>query len=382
MSLCCFGGFKRNDGGKPHSPDLIHEITVNNVRLFSYRELRSATGNFHPSNQLGRGGFGVVYKGTIRDGTEIAVKRLSAESEQGNREFLTEINMISNIRHPNLVHIIGCCIEGKDRMLVYEYMENNSLGSVLLGPSNKRISLDWSKRATICVGTAQGLAFLHEDCKPHIVHRDIKASNILLDRGLNPKIGDFGLAKLFPDNVTHVSTRVAGTMGYLAPEYALLGQLTRKADIYSFGVLILEVISGRGSSNSAWGEEMMLLLEWTWKLRGEDRLLDILDPDLVEYPEEEVLRYIKVALYCTQAASHHRPNMKRVVHMLSNEVELDLTTLTQPDVYKTHSNENTSSSRGNDDSPLGRRGRFSMLHNMTPSRMMKSLGTITQLSPR
>ncbi|PIA59358.1 hypothetical protein AQUCO_00400327v1 [Aquilegia coerulea] len=262
MDFWCFGSGKRKKRNNLYSPGESEDISLENVRLFPYKVLRSATGNFNPVNQLGRGGFGVVYKGVLKDGTQVAVKTLSANSAQGTREFLTEIKMISSVQHPNLVQLIGCCIEGRDRMLVYEYMDNNSLASALLGPRSNRMVLDWSKRVAICVGTAQGLAFLHEEAKPHIVHRDIKASNILLDKDLNPKIGDFGLAKLFPDNVTHVSTRVAGTMGYLAPEYALLGQLTRKADIYSFGVLLLEIISGRGSSNSAWGEDMMLLLEW------------------------------------------------------------------------------------------------------------------------
>ncbi|XP_038989068.1 putative proline-rich receptor-like protein kinase PERK6 [Phoenix dactylifera] len=194
----------RTSVGLPQAPK--------NVRLFSYNELKSAARNFHPTNRIGRGGFGVVYKGTLRDETEVAIKTLSAESKQGTNEFLTEIDMVSNIRHPNLVQLMGCCVEGRNRILVYEYLENNSLANALLGPANKRIALDWPKRAAICAGTAQGLAFLHEEAEPHIVHRDIKASNVLLDKDLAPKIGDFGLAKLFPDNVTHISTRVAGTI--------------------------------------------------------------------------------------------------------------------------------------------------------------------------
>ncbi|KAF6147070.1 hypothetical protein GIB67_036789 [Kingdonia uniflora] len=331
MHLCCFGY-----GKAVQSPRHEKDITTNNVRLFSYNILRSATRNFHPSNKLGGGGFGVVYRGILRDGIQVAVKSLSAESEQGIREFLTEIDMISNVRHPNLVKLIGCCIEGSNRVLVYEYLENNSLASALLGPWSRRVDLDWSQRVAICIGTAQGLAFLHEDINPHIVHRDIKASNILLDRDFNPKIGDFGLAKLFPDNVTHVTTRVAGSMGYLAPEYALLGQLTKKADIYSFGVLILEIVSGRSNSKSAWGEDLMLLVEWIWKLREEGRLLDILDPELVEFPANEVLLFIKVALFCIQAASNQRPSMKRVVKMLRNEVNFNEKLLTPPGVYKVH----------------------------------------------
>ncbi|KAJ8647502.1 hypothetical protein MRB53_000525 [Persea americana] len=287
MKICCLGRRKGN-----HAVDESGEISAaHNVRLFSYNELRSATRNFHPTNKIGGGGFGVVYKGILRDETQVAIKSLSAESSQGVREFLTEIQMISTIRHPNLVQLIGCCIEGNNRMLVYEYLENNSLASALLGSKSRRITLHWAQRAAICMGTAHGLAFLHEEAEPHIVHRDIKASNVLLDKDLTPKIGDFGLAKLFPDNVTHISTRVAGTIG-------------------------------RSSTKAAWGEDLMILLEWTWKLREENRLLEIMDPELVEYPAEEVLRFIKVALFCTQAASQQRPSMTQVHDRAAAELKL------------------------------------------------------------
>ncbi|KAL8526696.1 hypothetical protein ACS0TY_015774 [Phlomoides rotata] len=331
----CFGAF--DSCREKTATESEEEIATNNVRLFSYHSLRSATGLFNPSNKIGRGGFGAVYKGVLRDGTQVAVKSLSAESKQGIKEFLTEINMISNIRHPNLVELIGCCVEGSNRILVYEYLENNSLASALLVSNGKQVELNWSKRAAICLGTASGLAFLHEDAEPGIVHRDIKASNVLLDGNFLPKIGDFGLAKLFPDNVTHVSTRVAGTLGYLAPEYALLGQLTKKADVYSFGVLILEIISGRSSSKAAFGEDFHVLLEWTWKLYNEDRLLDIVDPDLTDYPKDEIARFMKVALFCTQAASQQRPDMKQVVKMLSSDVILNEKLLTEPGLYRPHS---------------------------------------------
>jgi len=351
MKICCWGRRKGN-----HAVDESGEISAaHNVRLFSYNELRSATRNFHPTNKIGGGGFGVVYKGILRDETQVAIKSLSAESSQGVREFLTEIQMISTIRHPNLVQLIGCCIEGNNRMLVYEYLENNSLASALLGSKSRRITLHWAQRAAICMGTAHGLAFLHEEAEPHIVHRDIKASNVLLDKDLTPKIGDFGLAKLFPDNVTHISTRVAGTMGYLAPEYALLGQLTKKADIYRIGVLTLEIISGRSRTKAACGEDLMILLEWTWKLREENRLLEIMDPELVEYPAEEVLRFIKVALFCTQAASQQRPSMTQVVEMLSNGITLDENTLSPPGIHKNpirtfkNSAESSRSSQGRKD---------------------------------
>ncbi|KAE8688392.1 Kinase superfamily protein isoform 2 [Hibiscus syriacus] len=336
MSCKCFGSFDWFKGRNSPTPDQTQaqEFTTENLRLFTYNSLRSATSNFHPSNRIGGGGFGVVYRGILRDGTQVAIKKLSAESKQGSREFFTEINMISNIRHTNLVELIGCCVEDSHRILVYEYLENKSIASVLLGSRSKYIALDWPTRAAICLGTASALAFLHYEAVPHIVHRDIKASNILLDGNFHPKIGDFGLAKLFPDNVTHVSTQVAGTFGYLAPEYALLGQLTKKADVYSFGVLLLEIISGRSSSKAVFGVELMLLLEWTWKLKQEDGLLDIVDQEMNEYPEEEVMRFIKVALFCTQEAAHRRPTMKQVVQMLSNEVHLNDNLLSEPGVYK------------------------------------------------
>ncbi|KAJ6840336.1 putative serine/threonine-protein kinase isoform X2 [Iris pallida] len=335
--LCCFrgpepSGKNKNIFGTSNNGDADLYSALKNVRVFSYNQLKSATRNFHPDNKIGRGGFGVVYKGTLRDGTLVAIKSLSTESKQGRKEFLTEIDTISNVRHPNLVQLIGCCVEGNNRMLIYEYLENNSLAIALFGPKKMQISLDWSKRASICIGTARGISFLHEEAEPRIVHRDIKASNVLLDRDLIPKIGDFGLAKLFPDTATHISTRVAGTMGYLAPEYALLGQLTRKADIYSFGVLILVVISGRSANKSAWGPDLRSLLEWTWSLREEEeRLLDIVDSELVGYPEGEVLCFIKVALLCTQAVSSQRPSMGQVVEMLQSDgSSIDVKSLTQP----------------------------------------------------
>ncbi|KAL0375322.1 UNVERIFIED_CONTAM: Cold-responsive protein kinase [Sesamum radiatum] len=325
----CFGVF---DSRRGKAATVTEGITTDNIRLFSYHSLRSATRLFHPSNRIGRGGFGVVYKGVLRDGTQVAIKTLSAESKQGTNEFLTEINMISNIRHPNLVQLIGCCIEGTNRIYWCMNIWRTTASPVLY--FGKRHELDWSKRAAICKGTASGLAFLHEDAEPRIVHRDIKASNVLLDENFLPKIGDFGLAKLFPDNVTHVSTRVAGTEGYLAPEYALMGQLTKKADVYSFGVLLLEIISGKSSSKAAFGEDFLVLLEWTWKLFNEDRLLEIVDPDLIEYPQDEIMRFAKVALFCTQAASQQRPDMKQVVTMLSTDVNLNENILLEPGLYR------------------------------------------------
>ncbi|RYR18620.1 hypothetical protein Ahy_B03g063240 isoform C [Arachis hypogaea] len=270
----------------------------------------------------------------IDDGRQVAVKTLSAGSRQGVREFLTEIKTISNVKHPNLVELVGCCVQGPNRILVYEYVENNSLDRALLGTRSINIRLDWRKRSIICMGTARGLAFLHEELVPHIVHRDIKASNILLDTDFNPKIGDFGLAKLFPDDITHISTRIAGTTGYLAPEYAIGGQLTLKADVYSFGVLILEIVSGRSSSRTNWGDSYKLLLEWAWQLHEEGKLVELVDPEMGEFPEEEVIRYMKVAFFCTQAAASRRPMMSQVVDMLSKKTKLNEKQLTAPGFFQ------------------------------------------------
>ncbi|KAK6120274.1 hypothetical protein DH2020_045965 [Rehmannia glutinosa] len=375
----CFGAF---DSCKEKTAIGAEGIATNNVRLFSYHSLRSATRLFHPSNRIGRGGFGVVYKGVLRDGTQVAIKSLSAESKQGTDEFLTEINMISNIQHPNLVQLIGCCVEGNNRILVYEYLENNSLASALLVSNGKRDELDWTKRAAICTGTASGLAFLHEDVEPRIVHRDIKASNVLLDENFLPKIGDFGLAKLFPDNVTHLSTRVAGTVGYLAPEYAVLGQLTKKADVYSFGVLLLEIISGKSSSKAAFGDDFSVLLEWTWKMFNEGRLLEIVDPDLSDYPKDEVIRFIKVALFCTQATSQRRPNMKQVVKMLSTDVSLNESLLSEPGMYIPQSSRKSIGGSSQVSSHNSDKGKQSASPFMTSTVQLDDAHTSTQMLPR
>ncbi|KAF8411170.1 hypothetical protein HHK36_003713 [Tetracentron sinense] len=234
------------------------------------------------------GGDTAVPEGILKNGRQVAVKALSAESKQGVREFLTEIDIISNVRHPNLVELIGCCVQGTNRILVYEYVENNSLDRALWGPRSKNIKLDWGRRSAICMGTARGLAFLHEELDPPIVHRDIKASNILLDYDFTPKIGDFGLAKLFPENITHISTRVAGTT----------------------------------------------LHQQTWQLYEEGKLLELVDPELEEYPEEEALRYIKVALFCIQGAASRRPIMTQVVDMLSRHIRLNEKQLTPPSFFE------------------------------------------------
>ncbi|XP_057842065.2 cold-responsive protein kinase 1 [Cryptomeria japonica] len=331
-SLNCFGAMFRRGKRSQNSVEKKGEdfSVIRGVKIYSYKDLKLATRNFHPENKIGSGGFGTVYKGVLKDGTEVAVKQLSAESRQGVREFLTEIATISAIKHENLVMLYGCCIEEDHRILVYGYMENNSISHALFGSSYGVIDLDWQTRSKICIGTARGFAYLHEKVVPHIVHRDIKASNVLLDGNLNPKIADFGLAKLFPANITHISTQVAGTLGYLAPEYAIRGQLTKKADVYSLGVLLLEIISGRTNMNTSLPDEEQILLEMAWHLYEENRLLELVDPNLEEYSEEEASRFIKVALSCTQATPKTRPTMSQVVTMLSEGHTFTENSLSRP----------------------------------------------------
>ncbi|SPT19989.1 unnamed protein product [Triticum aestivum] len=301
------------------------------VRVFSYNELRKATQDFSGANKIGEGGFGSVFRGMLKDGTLIAVKVLSATSRQGVREFLTELTAISDIKHENLVTLVGCCAEGSHRILVYNYLEKNSLSQTLLGSGYSSIQFNWRARVKIAVGVARGLAFLHEEIRPHIIHRDIKASNILLDKDLTPKISDFGLARLLPANATHVSTRVAGTLGYLAPEYAIRGQVTKKSDIYSYGVLLLEIVSGRCNTNTRLPCEDQFLLEKTWAFYEQERLEEIIDADIDEDQEiEEACRFLKIGLLCTQDAMARRPHMPTVVRMLTGSKSISMEKITRP----------------------------------------------------
>ncbi|KAG6735583.1 hypothetical protein POTOM_061778 [Populus tomentosa] len=283
---------------------------------FTLKQIKAATGNFDPANKIGEGGFGPVYKGMLPDGTVIAVKQLSSKSSQGNREFLNEIGVISCMQHPHLVKLHGCCIEGDQLLLVYEYMENNSLSRALFGPENQ-LHLDWKTRQKICIGIAKGLSFLHEESRLKIVHRDIKVTNVLLDKDLNPKISDFGLAKLDEREKTYISTRVAGTVGYMAPEYALWGRLTYKADVYSFGIVALEIVSGKHNKSCGPDDQFSCLLDWACHLEQNGNLMELVDQKLgSEFNKVEAERLIKVALLCANASPSLRPIMSEVVSMI------------------------------------------------------------------
>nr|XP_018684746.1 PREDICTED: receptor-like serine/threonine-protein kinase SD1-8 isoform X3 [Musa acuminata subsp. malaccensis] len=275
-------------------------------------------------NKLGEGGFGPVYKGKLEDEQEIAVKRLSKTSVQGLDEFMNEVVLIAKLQHRNLVRLLGCCIQGKERMLIYEYMPNGSLDSFLFGDKAKGWLLNWTTRYSIIVGIARGLLYLHQDSRLRIIHRDLKAGNILLDMHMNPKISDFGMARIFGGDETEVNTkRVVGTYGYMSPEYAMDGIFSVKSDVFSFGVLVLEIICGKKNRGIYDSSRRLNLLGYTWRLWKEGKGLDLVDEAIGDsYPQAEVLRCMKVGLLCVQERPEDRPTMSAVILMLGSVVSL------------------------------------------------------------
>ncbi|XP_019172330.1 PREDICTED: cysteine-rich receptor-like protein kinase 3 [Ipomoea nil] len=285
---------------------------------YIYKDLKAATNDFSEENILGKGGFGDVYKGTLQNGDVVAVKKLTTICSRAKTNFETEVSLITNANHPNLIRLLGYSGNEKVLILVYEYMANASLDRYIYG--EKRGMLNWKQRIDIILGTARGLAYLHEQFDVCIIHRDIKSSNILLDDEFHPKIADFGLARLLPENKSHLTTKFAGTLGYTAPEYAIHGHLSEKADIYSFGIVILEIISGKRSSDLQVEPITGYLLEQAWKLYENDEHLGLVDNSLDsnEYEAKEVKRMLEIALVCTQSPSNIRPSMSEVVVMLSS----------------------------------------------------------------
>lgn len=292
---------------------------------FTYEELARATDGFSNANLLGQGGFGYVHRGVLPNGKEVAVKQLKAGSGQGEREFQAEIEIISRVHHKHLVSLVGYCITGSQRLLVYEFVPNNTLEFHLHGKG--RPTMDWPTRLKIALGSAKGLAYLHEDCHPKIIHRDIKASNILLEFKFEAKVADFGLAKFSSDANTHVSTRVMGTFGYLAPEYASSGKLTDKSDVFSFGVMLLELITGRRPVDSTQTFMEDSLVDWARPLLTralEDGNFDTLaDPKLQNgYDNNEMARMVACAAACVRHSARRRPRMSQVVRALEGDVAL------------------------------------------------------------
>ncbi|KAL2495245.1 G-type lectin S-receptor-like serine/threonine-protein kinase [Forsythia ovata] len=285
--------------------------------LLSFVTISNATNQFSFRNKIGEGGFGPVYKGVLPMGKEIAVKRLSKDSGQGLKEFKNEVILIEKLQHRNLVKLLGCCIHGEERMLAYEYMPNKSLDLFIFNQT-KDTTLSWHKRFDIISGIARGLLYLHRDSRLRIIHRDLKASNILLDSDMNPKISDFGLARTFGgDQYEENTKRVMGTYGYMAPEYAIDGLFSVKSDVFSFGVLVLEIVSGKKNRRFYHPDHNLNLLGHAWNLWNEGNPVDLLDASLVTpNSASEVLRCIHVGLLCVQQRPEDRPTMSNVLLML------------------------------------------------------------------
>ncbi|KAM1608274.1 hypothetical protein ACFXTN_018991 [Malus domestica] len=314
VKTCGFGSSR--DG---RNEEDLEKIAQQEQKVFPFETLVAATRNFHSTHKLGQGGFGPVYKGRLEDGREIAVKKLSQSSNQGKREFLNEAKLLARVQHRNVVNLLGYCAHGVEKLLVYEYVSNESLDKLLFN-SNGRKELDWKRRFDIICGIARGLLYLHEDSHNCIIHRDIKASNILLDDKWIPKIADFGMARLFPEDETHVNTRVAGTNGYMAPEYVMHGHLSAKADVFSFGVVVLELISGQRNSSFNGNVDAQNLLDWAYKLYKKERSMEFMDPTLASSAvPEQVAMCIQMGLLCIQGDPTIRPTMHRVVVILSKK---------------------------------------------------------------
>ncbi|XP_018439488.2 G-type lectin S-receptor-like serine/threonine-protein kinase At1g61480 [Raphanus sativus] len=296
---------------------------VKGLNFFAMNVIQTATNNFSLSNKLGQGGFGSVYKGMLQDGKEIAVKRLSSSSGQGREEFMNEIVLISKLQHKNLVRILGCCIEGEERLLIYEFVLNRSLDTFLFD-SRKKLEIDWPKRFSIIKGIARGLLYLHRDSCLKVIHRDLKVSNILLDEKMNPKISDFGLARMYQGTEYQDNTRrVVGTLGYMSPEYAWSGMFSEKSDIYSFGVLLMEIISGEKISRFSYGEEGKTLIAYAWKSWCERGGIDLLDKDIADSCQPlEVQRCVQIGLNCVQHQPADRPNTLELLSMLTTTSNL------------------------------------------------------------
>ncbi|KAL5787646.1 hypothetical protein ACOSP7_004595 [Xanthoceras sorbifolium] len=299
------------------------EVHLGQLKRFSLRELQVATDNFSNRNILGRGGFGKVYKGRLADGSLVAVKRLKEERTQGGElQFQTEVEMISMAVHRNLLRLRGFCMTPTERLLVYPFMFNGSVASCLRERPQSQPPLNWPIRKQIALGSARGLAYLHDHCDPKIIHRDVKAANILLDEDFEAVVGDFGLAKLMDYKDTHVTTAVRGTIGHIAPEYLSTGKSSEKTDVFGYGVMLLELITGQRAFDLARlaNDDDVMLLDWVKGLLKEKKLEQLVDCDLQgNYIEEEVVQLIQVALLCTQNTAMERPKMSEVVRMLEGD---------------------------------------------------------------
>ncbi|CAN6702114.1 unnamed protein product [Malus baccata var. baccata] len=306
--------------------------------IFGLRAIAAAKNNFAEANKLGEGGFGPVYKGILAENQEVAIKRLSKKSGQGHEEFMNELKLIAKLQHTNLVRLLGCCLEDEEMILVYEYMPNRSLDKLLFDASEK-IELNWGRRFRIIEGIAQGVLYIHKYSRLKIIHRDLKASNILLDGDLNPKISDFGMARIFGINQTEANTnRVVGTYGYMSPEYARYGHFSEKLDVFSFGVLLLEIVSGKKNAAFYRFEHSPTLAGWAWELWKDRRGMEVIDESIRETCRlDEALKCIHVGFLCVQEAPADRPTMSLVIHMLEGNESTSLPPFKEP-AFSTHRN--------------------------------------------
>ncbi|XP_057494037.1 protein NSP-INTERACTING KINASE 3-like [Actinidia eriantha] len=298
------------------------EVRLGHLKRFAFKELRAATDHFNSKNILGKGGFGIVYKGCLNDGSTVAVKRLKDYNAVGGEiQFQTEVEMISLAVHRNLLRLWGFCTTENERILVYPYMPNGSVASRLRDHIHGRPVLDWSRRKSIALGTARGLLYLHEQCDPKIIHRDVKAANILLDEDFEAVVGDFGLAKLLDHRDSHVTTAVRGTVGHIAPEYLSTGQSSEKTDVFGFGILLLELITGQKALDfGRAANQKGVMLDWVKKLHQEGKLNLMVDKDLKgNFDRVELEEMVQVALLCTQFNPSHRPKMSEVLRMLEGD---------------------------------------------------------------
>ncbi|KAF8046082.1 hypothetical protein N665_4039s0001 [Sinapis alba] len=321
---CFFAKRKKKASDNAPAPFYGDDITTIDSLQLDYRTIQAATDDYSENNKIGQGGFGEVYKGTFLNGTEIAVKRLSKSSGQGETEFKNEVVVVAKLQHRNLVRLMGFSLEREERILVYEYVPNKSLDYFLFDPTKKG-QLYWIRRYKIIEGIARGMLYLHQDSRLTIIHRDLKASNILLDADMNPKIADFGMARIFGMDQTQENTnRIVGTYGYMSPEYAMHGQFSMKSDVYSFGVLVLEIMTGRKNSSFYERDGAHNLVTYAWRLWTNKTELDLVDPVIVDNCQKsEVVRCIHVGLLCVQEDPVERPTFSTILLMLtSNNVIL------------------------------------------------------------
>ncbi|XP_023519180.1 cysteine-rich receptor-like protein kinase 25 [Cucurbita pepo subsp. pepo] len=316
-SICAC--LKKLKAANSASADEADDEDVSTDIFFELSALQIATNFFSEVNKLGHGGFGPVYKGLMPNGQQVAIKKLSVDSRQGVRQFSNEVKLLLRIQHRNLVILLGCCVEGPEKMLVYEFLPNRSLDYFIFDKKRSPF-LDWTTRFHIITGIVRGLLYLHEEAPARIIHRDIKASNVLLDEKLNPKISDFGLARLFPGDDTHLNTfKIAGTYGYMAPEYAIHGYLSVKSDVFSFGILVLEIVSGRKNHDDRLGAQQADLLGYAWSLYQDGKILELADESLTKCNADEAAMCIQLGLLCCQASVSDRPDMNTIHLMLSSD---------------------------------------------------------------